>query len=100
MSISREAVRRACMKTKTLLFAAALCCSCSCTTVRQLRAHDTLPVDGKAEKTRTKDALDYSIATRIAATPEQVWAVLTEEGGESAHRHSPGRPRRRPRAAR
>ena len=66
------------MKTKTLLFAATLCCSCSCTTVRQLRAHDTLPVDGKAEKTRTKDALDYSIATRIAATPEQVWAVLTD----------------------
>ena len=56
----------------------ALVSACSCTTVRQLKDPATLPVDGKASKTRSKEALDYSIATFINAKPEVVWSVLTD----------------------
>lgn len=34
-----------------------------------------------ANRTRTQDALDYSVATRIAAPPAVVWAVLTDGPG-------------------
>ncbi|MDP3499125.1 MAG: SRPBCC domain-containing protein [Myxococcales bacterium] len=57
---------------------AGLVTSCSCTTVRQLKEPATLPVDGKASRTRAEKALDYSIAIDIAAKPEVVWAVLTD----------------------
>src|SRR4051812_609387 len=51
------------------------------TNVRQLRDQTTLTPDGKAQKTREKDALDYSVATKIAAPPETVWSVLTDVKG-------------------
>src|SRR5262249_9603128 len=38
----------------------------------------TLPVNGRAEKTRTDDALDYSIATKIAAPPQVIWDILID----------------------
>ena len=47
------------------------------TVVRQLKPHDQLKANGIAEKTRTADALDYSIAIDIAAPPPIVWALLT-----------------------
>jgi uncharacterized protein YndB with AHSA1/START domain len=47
------------------------------TNVRQLRDPATLTPDGKAQKTRTPDALDYSVAAKISAPPDAVWAVLT-----------------------
>ena len=47
------------------------------TVVRQLKPHDQLAANGVAEKTRTADALDYSIAIDIAAPPPVVWALLT-----------------------
>lgn len=49
-----------------------------CTTVRQLRAPETIPVTGKAERTRDKKALDYSIAIAVKAPPEAIWSVLTD----------------------
>ena len=48
------------------------------TVVRQARPVDQLKVNGVAEKTRTDDALDYSVAISIAAPPPIVWALLTE----------------------
>ena len=47
------------------------------TVVRQLKPHDQLEANGIAEKTRTDDALDYSIAIDIAAPLPIVWALLT-----------------------
>lgn len=52
-----------------------------CATVRDLRDPSTLPVSGRAERTRSKKALDYSVAVRIAAPSEVVWAVLTDAPG-------------------
>lgn len=52
--------------------------SSACTTVRQLRDPATLRPDGKAERTRSEDALDYSVATFIEAPPSVVWAVMTD----------------------
>ena len=49
-----------------------------CTTVRQLRDASTLPVTGRAERTRADKALDYSIAIKIAASPEVIWSVLID----------------------
>ena len=49
-----------------------------CTTVRQLRPAGTIPVNGQAERTRASKALDFSIATRVEAPPDVVWAVLTD----------------------
>ena len=51
------------------------------TNVRQLREHSTLTPDGKAQRTRTEDALDYAVATRISAPPEVIWALLTDAKG-------------------
>src|SRR4051812_48474830 len=51
------------------------------TNVRQLRDQTTLTPDGKAQKTREKDALDYSVATRISAPPEVIWSLLTDVKG-------------------
>jgi hypothetical protein len=48
------------------------------TVVRQLRPAAELKVNGQAEKTRTADALDYSVAIQIAAPPDVVWGVLTD----------------------
>ncbi len=48
------------------------------TVVRQLKPHDQLEANGVAVKTRTADALDYSVATRIAAPAPIVWALLTD----------------------
>ena len=62
---------------KACLLAAALCLF-GCTTVRQLRDPSTLAPTGRAERTRSDDALDYSIATKIDASPETVWAILTD----------------------
>ncbi|MBL8909556.1 MAG: SRPBCC domain-containing protein [Archangium sp.] len=64
---------------RLLLFALLL--TSACTTVRQLKDPATLTPDGKASRTRTADALDYSIAITIAAPPEVVWAVLTDASG-------------------
>jgi hypothetical protein len=69
----------ACQVKTTLFFAAiATLAGCSCTTVRQLRDPATLPTTGTAEKTRTDNALDYSVALPIAAPPEVIWALLTD----------------------
>jgi uncharacterized protein YndB with AHSA1/START domain len=51
------------------------------TNVRQLREASSLNPNGKAERTRTKDALDYSVAVSIAAPPAAVWALLTDAPG-------------------
>ncbi|HVE86372.1 MAG TPA: SRPBCC domain-containing protein [Myxococcales bacterium] len=51
------------------------------TNVRQLRDHATLTPDGKAQRTREKDALDYAVATKISAPPEVVWSILTDAKG-------------------
>src|SRR6516225_4829244 len=51
------------------------------TVVRQLRPAGELKVNGQAEKTRTADALDYSVAIQIAAPPDVVWGVLTDGSG-------------------
>jgi uncharacterized protein YndB with AHSA1/START domain len=48
------------------------------TVVRQLRTADQLKPNGVAEKTRTADALDYSVAIQISAPPDIVWGVLTD----------------------
>lgn len=66
---------------KAILFAAALASASGCATVRQLRDPSSLPANGKAEKTRTNDALDYSVAIKIAAPPQAVWNVLTDAPG-------------------
>src|SRR5690349_5470391 len=66
---------------RATLLAAAAACAFGCTTVRQLRDPSTLPPNGKAERTRTNDALDYSIAIKIAAPPQAVWNVLTDGPG-------------------
>lgn len=49
-----------------------------CSTTRLLRQPGDVPVSGKAERTRTKQALDYSVAIAIAAPPATVWALLTD----------------------
>jgi uncharacterized protein YndB with AHSA1/START domain len=49
--------------------------------VRQLKPHDALSPNGVTEKTRTADALDYSVAISIAAPPAIVWALLTDAKG-------------------
>jgi uncharacterized protein YndB with AHSA1/START domain len=48
------------------------------TTVRQLRQPSELRPNGAAEKTRTADALDYSVAIQISAPPQIIWALLTD----------------------
>jgi uncharacterized protein YndB with AHSA1/START domain len=48
------------------------------TNVRQVKEHSTLTPDGKAVRTRTADALEYAVATTIAAPPEVVWGLLTD----------------------
>jgi uncharacterized protein YndB with AHSA1/START domain len=65
---------------KRLLLAAGLL-ACACSTVRQVKDPATLPADGKASRTRTDDALDYSVAIFIAADPKVVWSVLTDASG-------------------
>ena len=49
-----------------------------CTTVRQLRDPATLDPSGVASRTRTADALDYSVAIKIQAAPEAIWALLID----------------------
>jgi uncharacterized protein YndB with AHSA1/START domain len=49
-----------------------------CSPIRQLKDPASLPVDGKAARTRSEKALDYSVAALVAARPEVVWAVLTD----------------------
>jgi uncharacterized protein YndB with AHSA1/START domain len=58
------------------LFALVLASACS--TVRQVKDPASLTADGKTVRTRTDDALDYSVAIAIAAEPQVVWAVLTD----------------------
>jgi uncharacterized protein YndB with AHSA1/START domain len=43
-----------------------------------LRAPATLKPNGKSERTRDKDALDYSVAIPIAAPPQVLWGILTD----------------------
>jgi uncharacterized protein YndB with AHSA1/START domain len=62
---------------KASLFALVLFVS-GCTTVRQLRDPSTLAATGRAERTRDEHALDYSVATRIAAPPQLIWSILTD----------------------
>lgn len=50
----------------------------ACSTVRQVKDPASLTPDGKTVRTRTDDALDYSVAIAIAAEPQVVWAVLTD----------------------
>lgn len=52
--------------------------ACACSTVRQVKDPATLAADGKAIRTRTDNALDYSVAILIDAKPEVVWSVLTD----------------------
>lgn len=52
--------------------------ACSCTTVRQLKPAETVKVDAPTERTRTDDALDYSVAKTINAPPAAVWKVLVD----------------------
>jgi uncharacterized protein YndB with AHSA1/START domain len=52
--------------------------SCSCTTVRQLKPAESVVVDAPTQKTRTEDALDYSVAVSIQAPPETVWKIITD----------------------
>src|SRR5690349_3277312 len=47
--------------------------ACSCTTVRQLKPAATVKVDAPTERTRSEDALDYSVAKTIHAPPAAVW---------------------------
>jgi uncharacterized protein YndB with AHSA1/START domain len=58
--------------------AASITTACSCSTVRQLRDPATLPLDGKATRVKENGALAYSVATKIAAPPEEVWRVLAD----------------------
>lgn len=58
-----------------------LALAAACTTVRQVHDPVTLEPSGKASRTRTEDALDYSIAIYIAAPPAIVWEVLTDAAG-------------------
>lgn len=55
-----------------------LASAAACTTIRQLRDPSTLDPDGKAVRTRSADALDYSVAIFIQAPPAVVWAVMTD----------------------
>ena len=55
--------------------------ACSCTTVRQLRPAESIPADAPAQRTRSEDALDYSVAKTIQAPPAAVWALLTDAPG-------------------
>jgi uncharacterized protein YndB with AHSA1/START domain len=48
------------------------------TVVRQLKPHEKLAPTGVAEKTRTADALDYSVAIAIRAPAPIIWALLTD----------------------
>ncbi|NOT34628.1 MAG: SRPBCC domain-containing protein [Candidatus Eisenbacteria bacterium] len=66
------------MKTRIAVLTLLVLSLSGCSTVRLLREPGTLPVTGRAERTRSSRALDYSVAIRIAATPEVVWQVLTE----------------------
>lgn len=50
----------------------------SATVVRGVKKPSDIKPNGVAEKTRTPDALDYSIGIEIAAPPEIVWALLTD----------------------
>ena len=59
-----------------------------CSTVRLLRDPSTLPVTGRAERTRTKSALEYSVATAIAAPPAVVWQILTDGPGYTEWNHT------------
>jgi hypothetical protein len=52
------------------------------TNVRQVTQHASLTPDGKAKKARTADALDYAVATRIAAPPDVVWKLLADVGAQ------------------
>jgi uncharacterized protein YndB with AHSA1/START domain len=63
------------------VLALALLSGCTCGTVRQLKEPSSLTADGKAVKTRSDNALDYSVAISIGAKPETVWAVLTDASG-------------------
>lgn len=66
------------MKFRVISLALLVLFSSGCSTTRLLRDPATLSVTGKAEKTRTNRALDYSVAIRIEAPPEVVWQVLTD----------------------
>ena len=48
------------------------------TVVREVKPHSQLKPDGVAVKTRTADALDYSVAINIGAPAPIVWALLVE----------------------
>lgn len=61
-----------------LFWALTLIAGCTCSTVRQLKDPSTLTADGKALRTRSDSALDYSVAVSIDAKPEVVWGVLTD----------------------
>lgn len=69
------------MRTLCSIALATLLAGCTCGTVRQLKDPATLTADGKAVRTRSESALDYSIALPIAAKPDVVWAVLTDASG-------------------
>ncbi len=69
------------MRALFAICAAVLLAGCTCGTVRELKDPSTLTPDGKAMKTRSDKALDYSVAISIAAKPETVWAVLTDASG-------------------
>ncbi len=60
------------------LFFVALSLLSACTTVRQVKEPASLTADGHTVRTRTDDALDYSIAIFIEAEPKTVWGVLTD----------------------
>ncbi|MCP4501811.1 MAG: SRPBCC domain-containing protein [Deltaproteobacteria bacterium] len=52
--------------------------NCACQTVQAIKPPEEVRVDGKAERERSKNALEYRVALIISAPAEQVWAVLTD----------------------
>ena len=64
-----------------LIVGAVAAAAVGCSTTRLLREPASVPSTGKAERTRSEDALDYSVAVAINAPADVVWGVLTDAPG-------------------
>jgi len=65
----------------SLTLAFVVVAAAGCSTTRLLREPASVPSTGKAERTRSKDALDFSVAVAIDAPADVVWGVLTDAPG-------------------